>query len=156
MKRLFSVLGVALLVAASGYLIWNDKDVQRFIAPAQERVAACRVDGSTISCPAPTNTPVSPTNTLVPPTFARDYADAFCRADAATIAAATDIEGVTEEAIAAYFSGDPACLGVRYLGQLVDGGVRRYIFALDFEAGRVDWVVFTFNDANMLTGLNRG
>lgn len=137
MKKALSAVAVALLVVGIGYKVSQDPDVQRLITP-------------------PTNTRVSTSNTLVPPTFVRDYAEAFCRADAATVAAGTDIEGVTEEDIATYFASGPACLGVRYLGQLTDSGVRRYIFVFDFEEGRTDWVVFTFNDADKLANFKRG
>ncbi|HEV8573112.1 MAG TPA: hypothetical protein VGR43_00240 [Dehalococcoidia bacterium] len=136
MKRIATVVAFALLVLGIGYKIYQDPEIQKRIAPSIAR--------------APQNTQ------LVPPTFARDYADAFCRADAPAIAAATEIEGVTEDEIAAYFSGDPTCLAVRYLGQLTDGGMRRYIFVFDFPDGRTDWCVFSFSDGEKLVQLKRG
>jgi hypothetical protein len=141
MKRV--VLYIALLgaIVGVGALAYNDKDVQRIVAPATPRT---------------TNTTVSPTNTLIAPSFMTAYASAFCAQDAAAVAAGTAIAGITEEDVAVYLAGEGVlCINFRYLGSINDEGQMRYVYAMTFDMGREDWFVFT-TDGEMVTSFRRG
>lgn len=100
--------------------------------------------------------PPTPVAALVSPTFARDYAEALCRGDAAYLAKETEIPGIGEEAISYFLFGYPTCTQVVYVGQFTDSGNARYIFVLSYETGRADFFVLTFNTDAKLTTLNYG
>jgi hypothetical protein len=88
-----------------------------------------------------------------PPDWVRQFASAFCRADASFVVAhlAGKYDGMGETAVRdeldAMRAGSGDCSSVRYLGGLTAAdGARQYIYVLDFvgtDHRRSVWFVFT-------------
>lgn len=137
MKKAFSVLAVAALVAGIGYKVAQDPWIQGNVTLMFSRVE--------VTDPR-ANTTVSPANTLVAPVVANDFFSAFCAGDAAYLAANTGgAIAMTEEDLASYFaSRSLRCFAFRYLGSLTPTpGIQQYVYVIDAgEQGEL-WYVLT-------------
>lgn len=146
MKRIGPWLALLIMLGVLAIVVVRDPAIQRAFS-----------SGAPVVAVGPTP-PLSPRPVGPAPDFAQAYADAFCRADAAYLAAHTQIAGIDEGVIANYLAGNPPCTGVKYLGDVNDDGQYRYIFVLTFDA-RQDWLVFTMihDDRNgLVVDLRRG
>ena len=124
MKRILSVVAVALLVLGIGYRIYNDPEVQKRL---------------------PTNTSVSTTNT------AERWANALCSKDAETVSILSGgYVAMSVEEVTAALQGFPDCT-VRALGVVHGQYGDEYFFAIDMGEFEV-WYGLTVEDG-LVTGV---
>jgi hypothetical protein len=129
MKRVLSVLAVALLVAGIGYKVSQDPFFERYKSPLSGEIRT-------------TSEPVAPA-------VATGFFSALCARNSEYLAA--NMGGSltsTEEELDAYFVGSTTqCFGFRYLGALTSpAGYQQYIAVLEYGPDGETWYVATVED----------